>query len=91
MSAPADAWVPVPLRWRHVRPGDVIVGRENVLWNVWGSREAMGRWAIDAFGMATVYGDPDDVVNVLIPVPERDAAGAVRDELAATLVERRAG
>ena len=96
MSTPIDlsqAWVPVPLRWRHVIPGDVFVGRDNILWTV---TEALDP---QSFSFEVVVSriddhfrdnvDPDDVINVLVPVTERDAVELTMEELGARLVQRR--
>lgn len=95
MTAPADAWVPVPLRWKHVQPGDVIVGRDGRPWSVGAVGPAIGRpgqrFAVTYHGTACWEGHvgADATVQVLTPVPERDAAAVLRDELAGQLVARR--
>jgi hypothetical protein len=86
-----DAWVPVPLRWKHVLAGDVFVGKDGALWTVT-ETNGLGR------GIVTVrrtseqtYSapvNPDAVVSVLVPVLERDALRVCRDELGAQLEAR---
>lgn len=86
-----DAWVPVPLRWKHVRAGDVFYSAKTEdLWTVTkiehGSPSVVrvthnGRPHL-------VEMDPDATVAVLVPVPERDALRVCRDELGARLVSR---
>jgi len=91
---PADVWVPVPLRWRHVAPGDTFEGQDKKLWHVEyigiGSQSgllgAVVRRANDQWNGKV---DPDEVVNVLVPVTERDAVELCRDELGARLADRR--
>lgn len=88
-----DAWVPVPLRWKHVLAGDVFVARDGELWQV----EETGPSPRTSYDVIAVRGaqvhkadvDPDAVVQVLVPVTERDALRLTRDELGARLVERR--
>lgn len=93
-TLPADCFVPVPIRWRHVLAGDVFVDRNGQLWHVVAANP-------HRTGLITVAAergdesltqqlDPDDVIHVLIPVPERDAVELTRERLGARLVERRA-
>lgn len=90
---PPDAWVPVPLRWRHVLPGDVFVGRDESLWLVSDNESARGGLRVRARQGGDSYFsrdvDPDDVIPVLVPTPERDAVELTREQLGARLVERR--
>lgn len=89
---PPDCWVPVPLRWRHVVAGDTFVGRENQLWHV---EEINGYGA--ALDVAVrcsgdthrVDVDPDEAMQVLVPVAERDAVELLREELGARLAAQR--
>ena len=91
----AMCWVPVPLRWRHTRPGDVIVGKGDDLWMIEGV--SAGGWGDRGFlvqGQTTYETprgsiDPDETVQVLVPLPEREALTVARDELAARVIERR--
>lgn len=86
---PPDAWVPVPIRWRHVVPGDVVVFG-SALWLVT-LRPKDG----EVHGQRTFHErhqgrpDPDDAVQVLIPVTERDAVELTREQLGARLVAGR--
>jgi hypothetical protein len=91
---PADAWVPVKLRWRHVRAGDVFFSpKTNDLWMV---SAALDRDDRPARAIVVTHGaavheaevDLDETVTVLVPVPERDALRVCRDELGARLVAR---
>lgn len=90
----AQCWVPVQMRWRHIQPGDVIVGKDGAqLWMVSGAGEDGGQWRIDAswsyVGTVTQLGDPDQVATVLLPGALRDAMELTRAELGARLLERR--
>lgn len=91
MTAPelADCWIPVPLRWRHVQPGDVIVGKDGRLHYVTESRRAGGTWSCNVHGYGLVYPMPDEVATVLMLATERDALTTVRDILGGQLTERR--
>lgn len=88
-----EAWVPVPIRARHVAPGDTIVGRDAALFHVTGAGEDGGTWRIDVtrsyLGISHYRLDPDEVVSVLVPMTEREALTVARDELAARITERR--
>lgn len=92
-TLPVEVWVPVPLRWRHVIAGDVFGGADSRLWHV----TKIGPTTTGGIGVVvvqadTVFGDevdPDDVINVLVPMTERDAVELSMDELGARLVERR--
>jgi hypothetical protein len=89
---PPDAWVPVPLRWRHVMPSDVFVDRNGELWHVTGIGAHGAEFRVDAirsFTPFTVMVDPDDVIPVLVPVSERDAVELTREQLGTRLIERR--
>lgn len=91
-ALPADAFVPVPVRWRNVNASDTFVAPDGKLWHV--AKIATSRAAL---AVTAQYGDrqfsrdvdPDDVVTVLIAVPERDAVELARDVLGARLIERR--
>lgn len=90
---PADAWVPVSLRWRHVVAGDVFVAPDGELWLVHAAQALPdGTFRVVADRGADEYGrpvDPDDVISVLVPVSLRDAVELTREQLGARLVERR--
>lgn len=88
-TLPADVWVPVPLRARHVIAGDVIVGKDGSLWPITESRATGGTWSINVANFGLDYPDPDDVIPVLVPVIERDAVELTREQLGARLIERR--
>ena len=88
---PADVWVPVPLRWRHVVQGDVFVGQGS-LWHVSRIGLEKGELTVDVYSGADEWRgpvDPDDVINVLVPVAERDAVELCREELGARLIAGR--
>jgi hypothetical protein len=90
---PPDVWVPVPVRWRYVRSWDLIVGKNKAIWAV----ERIGCSYGPGLEVTAVCGpdsftddvDPDETVQVLIPVAERDAVELCREELGARLVEQR--
>jgi hypothetical protein len=90
----ATAWVPVPLRWRHVIAGDTFADRDGALWHV---TMAGDLWRRGSLSVSAIKGefpmdaqvDPDDVIPVLIPVTERDAVELTIDQLGARLVARR--
>lgn len=89
----SDAWVPVPLRWRHVRAGDVFYSPKTE--DLWTVTKIEHRGDFLAEVRVTHNGrphlvemDPDATVAVLVPVPERDALRVCRDELGARLVSR---
>jgi hypothetical protein len=88
------AWVPVELPWKHVRPGDAFVGREQKLWHVARCAPSQGQIAIQVVQVdepINTYADPDETVQVLVPVSERDCAELLvgREQIAARLIERR--
>jgi hypothetical protein len=85
-------WMPVPLRWRTIRPGDVFVARDGCLWSVTTATLTHDSIAIVArhgerHGVRSV--DPDDNVPVLIPVSEYEAVNLTRAELGARVIARR--
>lgn len=89
---PADAFVPVPIRWRHAAAGDVFVGRDDRLWLVRQQLDhSSGRVEVVCDGGEGLIGqpDPDEVVHVLVPVTERDAVELCIDELGARLIAGR--
>jgi hypothetical protein len=93
---PQDDLAPVPMRVRHVVAGDVFVSQrdgsrwdvtsaDGVLWCVAGceiTAEHAGRTVTSEL-------DPDHVLDVLIPVVERDAVELLHAELGARLTGRR--
>lgn len=86
---PPDAFVPVPLRWRHVIASDVVLGRDGALWAIT-DVDHLGTWvAVNGLREYQSQPDPDEVVNVLVPVTERDAVELTREQLGARLIERR--
>lgn len=95
MSAlPPDAWVPVPMRYRYVIAGDVFIDPRGRLWvvNRSGGMDN-GHWAVVAthadVPVRSAEVDPDDMLNVMVPVTEVDAVELTRAELGARLVGRR--
>lgn len=93
-TLPADVFVPVPLRWKHVVSGDVIVARDGELWIIGDNELPRGGVSIRARQGGDSYFardvDPDDVIKVLVPVTERDALQCTRDQLGARVIDRRA-
>lgn len=87
------AWVTVPLRWRHTAPGDAFVGAGAVLWRITGTGPAGAQWRLDVARAGEVIlpyvGDPDQTVDVLVPVAERDGYVLLREQLGAAITERR--
>ena len=78
--------------------GDVFLSRDGALWIVsradFGSQAGQFGILVDNGNVAHRWGgtvDPDDVVQVLVPVTERDAVELARDQLGARLIERRTG
>jgi hypothetical protein len=91
-ALPPDVWVPVPVRFRHVVAGDTFVGNGAKLWHVTKVTPDLAQLRVEAHQGDTVFRvaiDPDEVVDVLTPVPERDALELTRDALGARLIERR--
>lgn len=86
---PAQCWVPVPTRWRHVNPGDVTVGLDGLLTISHVTHEC-SCVNVMAYGLEeSVDVDPDGLVNVLVPIPERDAARLSLEQLGAQMLGRR--
>lgn len=91
---PPDAFVPVPLHWRYVAPGDVFVAPDGRLWHVRATDAdgPLGRNVVSAeHGKEahTAAVDPDNTISVLVPVTERDAVELCREELGARLTGQR--
>lgn len=89
---PADAFVPVPIRWRHVQPGDHFLAPDGRAWHVIGFSDERGQrvaGAVHGEQHARRAVDPDEVIRVLVPVTERDAVQLCRDELGARLIAGR--
>ena len=82
-----DVWVPIPLRWRHVRPGDIVLGKHDRPWMVTSGMPRVVTVRSDREYVTEP--DPDDTVSVLVPVTERDALRLTRDELGARITDRR--
>jgi hypothetical protein len=91
LTTSPDDWTPVELRWRHVWPGDSIVGEDGKLWHVVNVVNNLASW--DAF---VVHGtedymapvDPDETVSVLCPAVEANALARVREELGGSVIDR---
>lgn len=84
-----DAWAPVALAWSLVRPGDIILaGPTRLPWAV--ISVGAGGAVVAVRGTATHQATPDPaaVVDVLVPLAERDALVAARDGLGARIVDR---
>lgn len=101
---PAEAYVPVPMRWRLVRPGDVVLdpdGRpwmtDDVSWLSFGTLFVHLSRGDDVVVRPDSNKDkppfdPDATVDVLIPLAERDAVIALREGLGdVRVLERRTG
>ena len=91
-TLPPDVWVPVSIRFRYVQAGDTFVGNAAQLWHVISIKPDLSQLRIQAHQGHTLFSvmvDPDDVIDVLTPVPERDAIELTRDALGARLIERR--
>lgn len=92
-----DDLVPVPMRVRHVVTGDEILSEQDGShWHVASVGEDLWRRAGRALTVehegrtVTSELDPDHVLDVLVPVTERDAVELCREELGARLTGRRA-
>jgi hypothetical protein len=86
----ATCWVPVPLAWRYVDRGDVIVGRNATPLLVESHGGRGGQMAVHLYGWDHPFlVDPDEVVRVLTPVPMAQAMALTRTELGARVIERR--
>lgn len=90
----SDAWVPVALAVRHACVGDVFYSaKTSDLWLITGIQDRTDRPARSlsvshAAETHTVELDLDKIIQVLVPVLERDALRVCRDELGAKLAER---
>jgi len=87
-------WAPVPIRWRYAQPGDVTVAADGVLLPIL----TLGLHPRAELGVVvTVPGyeepipvpDPDAMVSVLVPIPERDAQRLTVEQLGAVVIGRR--
>lgn len=95
IEVPADTWAPVLMRWRLVRPGDVFLDRAGLPWSVTNvGPNARGSVSVVAVRADDVRGrdvHPDDLVNVLIPLVEREAVMNLREAgVTGQLIERTA-
>lgn len=88
-----DDRVPVPMRVRHVAPGDVFVSRRDG--SHWCVVQADGvEWRIGGCELVAEHEgqtaskllDPDHVLDVLVPVAEYDAVELLHSELGARLI-----
>lgn len=85
------AEVPIPLRWRHVAAGDLIVGKDGAPLLV---RQAPAPDNESTTCVVTPNGewsgrvDLNRVAQVLVPAPVVDAMCLVRDQLGARVTER---
>lgn len=80
-------YVAVPVRWRLVRPGDVIVAKDGALLPVLGV-ERGGPWVLHLQNSDLRTSDPDRAVPVLMAREERDALKLLRRGLGAVITER---
>jgi uncharacterized coiled-coil protein SlyX len=87
LSVPSDAFLPVPIRWRHVLPGDVLAvkrGDEVEPWLVRVSRagDPTG-WTVEVARTGADVPrnvDPDDEVPVLVAAAVADAFVVLREQ-----------
>jgi hypothetical protein len=90
---PATCWVPVPVRWRYVQPGDVTVGLGGSLVPIVDTALNLGGvdvdYVADGFTRMATGLDPDEMVSVLVPIPERDAGALTVEQLGAVVIGRR--
>lgn len=88
----ADCWIPVAIRWRHVRAGDVFTTPTGALWLITSCGELEDhRLASGTNGKLTFEEepvDPDETVTVLVPAAEAAARDLARNELGAKVVDR---
>jgi hypothetical protein len=87
-------WVPVPLRWRNVVAGDVIVGQKGKAWHVERPLpDLLMRHGADWWPRTDedrrLLPDPDSRVPVLTAVPMVNAVELLHSELNAQLLAAR--
>lgn len=80
-------YVAVPVRWRLVRSGDVIVAKDGALLPVLGV-ERGGPWVLHLQNSDLRTSDADRPVPVLMAREERDALKLLRRGLGAAITER---
>lgn len=88
----AQVFVPVPIRWRHVNARDTFIAPDGQPWHVTHTWPAKGLIEVTALNGPVKFSadvDPDDVVDVLIKVAERDAVELTMEELGARVIARR--
>ena len=94
MTAPSDAWVPVPLPVRHLCAGDVFYSpKTGDLWMVahrvdLADRSAAALTVRRGDAEHTAELDLDTVLQVLVSVAERDANEVCRQILGGALADR---
>lgn len=87
---PATCWVPVPIRWRYVQVLDVVVGKAGGLLYVERISFPDGQRWIHLVGYPQPFPvDSDEMVSVLVPIPERDAGALTVEQLGAVVIGRR--
>lgn len=87
---PATCWVPVPVRWRYVQVLDVVVGKAAGLLYVERISFPDGQRWIHLTGYPQPFPvDSDEMVSILVPVPERDARSLLLEDLATHVIGRR--
>lgn len=88
-----QTWVQVPLRWRYVRRGDLIITSAGAPWLVVAEPEWGAQLTITAIGKAGTPRpgavDPDDFATVLMQVAHVDAITMLHSELGARLMDTR--
>lgn len=84
-----DHWAPIPLRWRHVIAGDVIVGKGKPLLVELVKRDPGGLTVLLYSYREEFYVDADETVQVLVPAAEREAIREVREQLGGRIMDGR--
>lgn len=87
-AAHTDCHTPIPLRWRHVRPGDVVVLKDK-LWEVVGTNTQDVVTVIRGGKTHSAAPDADATVPVLVRHQEREALQIAREQLGGTVMDRR--
>lgn len=84
-------WAPVPLRWRHVRPGDVTVAEDGSLIPIVAVLLVKAgvriTYLLDGRDHFTTE-DPDEMVEVLVSIKERDLMAATAEQLSTWVIDR---
>jgi hypothetical protein len=84
-------WEVVNMRWRNIRPGDVIVNGRAEMWMVtsWSLVPNQATLTVvRGAGTHTFQKDPDEAVRVLLASTEREAILLAREQLGAVVTDR---